>query len=109
MPTIQQLLESQEKEFNENIGQYTRVVQIKQTQEDIDKNLPPMFTDITNEIFDWHKQSIIALYEMELANIEMILAKYENENNSYAPFAKLRKDLQDKKTHYKQVIEELRK
>ncbi len=90
MPTIQQLLESQEKDIKKVFSLF-------------------LHPEIIDEIVLLHKQSIIALYEAEIANLEKILANYETENNSYVPFARLRKDLQKIITHYKQVIEELKK
>lgn len=41
--------------------------------------------------------------------LEKTLAKYDKENNSYAPFARLRQDFKDQITHYQEYIKQLEK
>jgi len=89
MPTIQQLLESQEKEFEKGF-----VIKSNAGTDLL------RYTD-ANLIKRWHKQSIIALYEAEIEICEEELLK------NYAQTYK--NALKDRVSHYKQVIEELRK
>ncbi len=102
MPTIQQLLESQEKEFEKGF-----VIKSNAGTDLL------RYTD-ANLIKRWHKQSIIALYqgEIEIAESKKIVFDPETVPVGFEdPFTVdgYNQALEDQILHYQQIIEELRK
>jgi hypothetical protein len=124
MPTIQQLLESQEKEFENNFPFLNEVKFTPFYGQDFEKAkmLTKIYTNLGDKIIGWHKQSVIALYEAEIE-----LCESKKKNISCVAAHKITKEgglkichncsrdagynqaIEERVSHYKQVIEELRK